>query len=212
MRLITFDGLSASGKWTFNCKLCEHLGIERVEFNCFNTIVNIVDSNGQLATDLVLRTLIWMTAIRYSYQFDWQKRDIFIIGGFWRLLIETYAWDYYDEIDVLFDAVDTLITTKRDSILPICSFYMDISSYEGKVREAKRGLANEDIVATSDLNIEGISEPSHYIEQDKRIQEAINLLADRYPFFHIIDAMRPEEEVFNEIVNITEEALCAIQE
>ena len=207
MRLITFDGLSGSGKYTQSNHLCDHFGIEWVQDDCLNTMMHVAERViGD--KDLIGRMTLWIAAVRLSYQFDWHKRDLFTMNSFWRFVIETFTWGDFDNVDVLLDAVDTLLIEDRNDILPVCSFYLDISGYESSVRFIKReaqwsGLSG----SPSDIKIEGLGENPEIIERDNRLIKITNHLADRYPFFHVIDGMRSEQEVFDDILRISEEAL-----
>ena len=102
----------------------------------------------------------------------------------------------------------TLLIQDSDNILPLCSFYLDISGYESSVRFIKREAQWSNISDSPDgIKIEGLSEKPEIIERDRRFKEIVHHLADRFSFFHIIDGMRTEDEVFTDIIRLTEEAL-----
>ena len=105
------------------------------------------------------------------------------------------------------DAFDTIILVNAEDIYPICSFYLDVNTYETKIRFIKREVQLGGSQGPADIQIEGVSESPGDKEQDKVLREIANWLSDRYPFFHIIDASQSEDKVFDEIVRLTEAAL-----
>ena len=201
-KLITFDGPSASGKFTNSVKLCEYLGIERVNDTAFTVMKHMIESN-LLVKNPVLRPLLWLGIVKLSHTFDWQKRDIFTLGGFWQHIIDYFAWhDISDNRDVLMDAFDTIMLSDGDSY-PICSFYLDISTHNAQSRFIKRETQHRELrVEAVDL-----SESPDHKERDSALKGVANWLSERYPFFHVIDASRSEDAVFDEIVSLTEAAL-----
>ena len=201
-KLITFDGISGSGKFTNSVKLCDHLGIERVNDTAFTVMKHMIESN-LFFNDPILRPVLWFGIVKLSHKLDWQKREIFTLGGFWQHIIECFAWtDISDNRDALMDAFDTIILTNAEDIYPICSFYLNVNTRETRIRVIKRDNPN-----AGDIQIDEVRELGGDKEQDKRFREVANWLSDRYPFFHIIDASQPEDKVFDEIVRLTEAAL-----
>lgn len=205
-KLITFDGPSTSGKFTNSVKLCECLGIERLNDSFYTVMKHILGLN---IYDSVSRLMIWLNIVRLSYAFDWKKREVFTLGGFWQYVIEFFAWNDIsdDDRDALMDAFDTIILVNAEDIYPICSFYLDVNTYETKIRFIKREVQLSGLQGPADIQIEGVSESPGDKERDKVLREIANWLSDRYPFFHIIDASQSEDKVFDEIVRLTEAAL-----
>ena len=72
-KLITFDGLSASGKFTNNVKLCEYLGIERLADSFFTLAKHVTGMN--IYEDLCLRLMCWLNIVTFAYRFDWKQRE-----------------------------------------------------------------------------------------------------------------------------------------
>ncbi len=206
-KLITFDGPSASGKFTNSVKLCDYLGIERVNDSLFTVMRHMLDLG--IYSDSLLRPMIWLNMVRLSYAFDWKKREVFTLGGFWQYIINFFAWGDIsdDDRDVLMDAFDTIILTNAEDIYPICSFYLDVSTYETKTRFIKREARLGKLQGLEDIQIKGLKESPQNRKQDESFREIANWLSGRYPFFHVIDASQSEDEVFDEIVRLTEAAL-----
>ena len=206
-KLITFDGPSASGKFTQSCRLCKHLQIEQLNDSLFSVMRHMTDLG--IYSDSLLRPIIWLSIVRLSYAFDWKKREIFTLGGFWQYIIDFFAWGDIsnNNRNVLMDAFDTIIQTNAEDIYPTCSFYLDVSTYETKTRFIKREARLAKTQGLEDIRIDGLSESPKNREQDRVLREAAYWLSGRYPFFHVIDAARSEDEVFNEIVRLTEAAL-----
>ena len=206
-KLITFDGPSASGKFTNSVKLCDYLGLERVNDSLFSVMRHMLDLG--IYSDSLLRPIIWLGIVRVSYAFDWKKREIFTLGGFWQYMIDFFVRRDIsdDDRDVLMDAFDTIILTNAEGIYPICSFYLDISTYETKTRFIKREARLAKTQGSEDIRIEGLSESPQNREQDSAFRETANWLSNRYPFFHVIDASQSEDAVFEDIVRLAETAL-----
>ena len=204
-KLITFDGPSASGKFTQSVKLCEHLGIERVNDTMFTLLNNQL--NLEIYQDPMLRPVLWTAIVRFSYAFDWQKRDVFTLGGFWKYIIDFLSWHDDIDFDVIMDALDTILLEKADDIYPICSFYLHVSDYQTKVRFIQREAKLNNLKGTENIDISGLSPSDSNVEQDEMFTRVSNFLSDRYPFFHIIDGGRSEDEVFDNILRLTEAAL-----
>ena len=201
-KLITFDGFMASGKNTYAEKLCHYLGIESTSDNVYNQILNIIDRIMLFRNDEIFRVLTCLGSINYAHNHDWRKRDLVVIRNYWRNLLEAEAFD-----NKLIDAFETIIT-RNGEILPICSFYLHISTYESRVRFMKReAVLNGMSLDANSVGVEGVSPPDYFAEIDEHRQKTVNAFAERYPFFHVIDGMRPENGIFDEIVSITEESL-----
>ena len=206
-KLITFDGPSASGKFTNSAKLCDYLGIERLNDTLFSVMRHMLDLG--IYTDPLLRPIIWLNIVRLAYTFDWKKREVFTLGGFGQYIFDFFVLrDISDnDRDTLMDAFDTIIQTDAENIYPTCSFYLDVSTYETKTRFIKREARLAKLQGLEDIQIEGLKESPQNRKQDDRFREIANWLSDRYPFFHVINASRSEDEIFDEIVRLTEAVL-----
>ena len=202
-KLITFDGPSASGKFTQSVKLCEHLGVERVNDSMFTLLKNQLDLS--IYSDPMLRPILWASIVRFSYAFDWQKRGIFTLGGFWQYIIDFLSWTDGIDFNVILDALDTIILEQASDVYPVCSFYLNVSDYETKVRFLGREAKLEKL--EGDVEITGLSASDSNKKRDEILTRVSNFLSDRYPFFHVIDGSRSEDEVFDEIVRLAEAVL-----
>ena len=192
-RLITFDGPSASGKKTNNNKLCEHLGIVRRD-DCFFS--QAMQTLRMPVLSGRVRPLVWSAVVGAAYKTEWihKGQDVFTIVAFWGWIIDYLRWNIREQSEraEMIDAVDAILSIVSEDIYPICSFYLDISHYDAAQR-----FINREAKQRFHVGIEDIAKP---LEEDKQTMEMLNWFADRYPFFHIIDASQSEEDVFNEVL------------
>lgn len=206
-KLITFDGMSGSGKSTNHQKLCDHLNIKRVYDNIFSVIRQAIDHH--LFSGLDLRLVLWMAMVQLSWYLSWKHKDILVLSGYWQYIVDYFRFqkERDNRRDEIMDAIDKILFMD-DKPAPLCSFYMNISSYKSKLRflsrEAYYGLAEDKL---ENLTVGGVEDTEIARQNDARLQEIVNWLSDRYEYFHIIDADRPLDEVFSDVKHIVDGGL-----
>ena len=194
-KFITFDGIMAAGKSLYASKLCSHFGIDYVDSPFYNRTLNFLKSIEYFHHDRFTFMLPWLTSVLYAQEKLWKDEDVLIVKDFWNFLISGIMEGLSDN---LINAFYTLVT-RDEELVPICSFYLNVSDSESSTRVEKRSLEMGKFLI----------EKTYNSDEDlmKNRLKAVDLLADRYPFFHVINTMRPPDEVFDEIVHITEEVL-----
>lgn len=183
--IITFDGPPGSGKKTNTHKFCDRLEIkyESDLFHHLRTIVNTLDLL-PFKTNRKFRLLNWLNLINLTYENHWRDAEISVACNYWVDLIDCVGSD-----DEIIDSLDKLLQYEKQR-LPFLSFYLHVPSDISIIRRVRRSTGFE-IEITED--------------NEDCIPEFVSMLTDRYPFFHIIDANRSEDEVFDEVLRIYNE-------
>ena len=204
MELITFDGQSASGKKTHTARLISELDAEIANNTILTQVLHIV---GMMPT---LKLVVWPCMFSLAYEVDWKNRGIIVQNTFWRWFIDLFTWNRKIDLnrrEKIMDSIDTLLLTISEDIFPTCSFYLDLGIYEAKLRFIRRELQAQDLEGVPDINIEGLQPSGETLRKEREQRKIVEWLANRYDFFHVIDASQEEDKVFEEILSITKRAL-----
>ena len=182
--IITLDGTMASGKNTNVRKLCDHFGIPSTTHSNYNKIIELGKSIQLFQPNIELQMLPWIGSLMYCREYNWKNKDLIVVRDFWNPIIHAMTEGFNEN---LLRAFETL-ATRAGEMIPTCSFYIYIPTYESRIRMMKREAVLNDMVETiHGVDIDGLSVPERFIEDDKRRQEAIHSFAERHPFFYIID-------------------------
>ena len=193
---LTIDGLSGAGKTVQASKIAKRFELKHVSIDMFIDLLRNIEF---LATEAhhdntftaVLRNLMFIRLMRGQWGNDFVLADNFFrtIGSFWRNRAEMErVLDFFRE--------GLLIERGKE---PDASFYLHV---DARHRELRRLYRDEKQLNT--YKLENVSITTEHNSDDLRSLEFNQWLAERLPYFHIIDGSQPEEKVTADIIGIVE--------
>lgn len=182
-RFITFDGNAGAGKTTSTRFLNSHLGIPI----------------------LARRHIDWTLTHMQRFLFDLMERHVsfrdtrdLVTDEYYYPLWRLWKAEKSDKDYILKLMLDAL--NARDGRLPTHSFYLDITIEESKYRYFERAMKETVIDMPVRDHVIELSECEKQLGEDACL--FWNWMSEKIETVHIIDAMRPEQEVQSEILQI----------
>ena len=202
--LITFDGFCGSGKSTQSRRLNDYLVVsgEKEVFVCekdpayanLNKISHLLLQAQSLISKGYDSRLIGLIDRMTQIQVKFHDRDLW---GRYGIFLSDWYWDaiiHYAQDDDILDAF-MKVASADGAVLPSLSFLLQISLEECnkrlRVREADRVMM--------------MTDKSILFSEDDTYYENARWLSSKLDFFHVIDGMKSEDEVFEDILAIYKE-------
>ena len=185
-KFITFDGNAGAGKTTSTKFVNRHLGIPI----------------------LARRHNDWTLTHMQRFLFDLMERHV-TFKDTKDIVTDEYYYPLWRAWKMEKSAKETMLNLMLDILnarggrLPTHSFYLDITLEESKYRYFERTM--KDVVIDMPVREHSIDLSEAMKQEDENARVFWNWMSERIETVHIIDAMRPEQEVQTEILQIIEE-------
>lgn len=207
--MITIDGLGASGKSTLCKRLSSEFGIPKAKvYRDIDWYPFLGQKNGASDyTQRIVHVLNDLSATKLSQDqyIGWlRQKGTVLIDEFWNPVIHFMAADrlsidsYY-----MFDFLLWLLRLDRhdniEGFEPVLSIYLKMSLDDHNVRSSRKFMEAHNLNAEK---MPGVKESTKEI--DEAYENAIGLMKLKLPYFHVIDARQPEDDVFNQVKELVD--------